>query len=52
MRSEAEVRQQLAWATGMLGKHAHAYDAGYADALAWVLGLPAPSKGPEGLDAP
>jgi hypothetical protein len=49
MRSEDEVRRQLAWALGMLQKHGHAYDAGYADALAWALGQPAPSKSPEGV---
>lgn len=50
MQDEDAVRRQLAWALGMLRKHGHAYDAGYADALAWVLGQPAPSKSPEGLD--
>ncbi|MCA1812956.1 MAG: hypothetical protein LC624_03265 [Halobacteriales archaeon] len=50
MRSEAEVEKQLAWALGMLRKHGHQYDAGYADALAWLLGKPAPSKQPEGLE--
>jgi hypothetical protein len=50
MQREADVEKQLAWALGMLRKHGHAYDAGYADALAWVLGRPAPSKEPEGVE--
>jgi hypothetical protein len=50
MRSPDEVRKQLAWALGMWRKHKHQYDAGYADALAWALGEPAPSKAPEGLE--
>lgn len=49
MRGEAELRKQLAWALGMWGKYAHPYDAGYADALAWVLGEPAPTRMKEGL---
>ena len=52
MRSEEELRRQLAWALGMLRKHKHQYDAGYADALAWALGEAAPSKTVEGLAAP
>lgn len=50
MRGEDEVRKQLAWAMGMLRKHGHAYDSGYVDALAWVLGEAAPSRAPEGLE--
>lgn len=52
MRGEDEVRKQLAWALGMWRKHKHPYDAGYADALAWVVGEPAPSRGPEREEEP
>ena len=52
MRSEQELEQQLAWALGMWRKHKHQYDAGYADAIAWVLGRAAPSKTAEGLEEP
>lgn len=51
-RSAEELEKQLAWALGMWRKHRHQYDAGYADALAWALGRPAPSKAPEGLEEP
>lgn len=52
MRARGEVEKQLAWALGMWRKHGHQYDAGYVDALAWVLGQPSPSRGPEGRDEP
>lgn len=51
MRNPEELEKQLAWALGMWRKHHHQYDAGYADALAWALGRPAPSKAPEGVSA-
>lgn len=51
MRARDEVEKQLAWALGMWRKHHHQYDAGYADALAWVLQQQAPSKAPEGVEA-
>jgi hypothetical protein len=49
MRSEEELRQQLAWAMGMWRKHGHPYDGGYVDAIAWALGEASPSRTAEGL---
>jgi len=47
LRGAGEVRKQLDWALGMWRKHKHAYDAGYADALAWALGEESPTRGAE-----
>ncbi|HEV8361208.1 MAG TPA: hypothetical protein VGR28_12220 [Candidatus Thermoplasmatota archaeon] len=52
MRSEEELRTQLAWALGMWRKHGHQYDAGYVDAIAWALGEASPSRAKEGLEKP
>lgn len=52
MRSEEELRKQMAWAMGMWQKHGHQYDAGYVDALAWALGEASPSRTAEGLREP